>query len=378
VPKIAQQPLIFFQNLPKSMSAHTPIRFEYIKRTLQFRFEAGTSRGVLRTKVIYWIKAFNPAFPEVVGWGEAAPLEKLSIDDLPDFELKLNQKLKELEQVSWVLEDEFIFEELRKLVPFELPSIRFGLEVALLDLKNGGKKRIFDNDFYDKSTPIPINGLIWMGDPIFMKTQIEQKLNEGYGCIKMKIGAIDFLQELELLRSIREDYSKDQILLRVDANGAFGKNDVLQKLKKLAELDIHSIEQPIAAGNPDLMQALCEASPLPIALDEELIGVKDKAKLLDQIRPPYIVLKPSLLGGIAQTKEWIKLAEEREIGWWMTSALESNIGLNAIAQLTSTYLPSLYQGLGTGKLYHNNLDSPLLIDSGWIQYADEFKWEEPS
>lgn len=360
------------------MSVHTSIRFEYIKRTLQFRFDAGTSRGVLRTKVVYWIKAFNPDFPEVIGWGEAAPLEKLSIDDRPDFERILSQKLKELEQISWVLEDEFIFEELRKIVPFELPSIRFGLEVALLDLKNGGKKRIFNNDFYDRSIPIPINGLIWMGDPIFMKTQIEQKLNEGFGCIKMKIGAIDFEQELELLSFIRKDFSKDQIILRVDANGAFGKDDASYKLKKLAELDIHSIEQPIPAGNPDLMQALCAASPLPIALDEELIGVKNKAELLDQILPPFIILKPSLLGGIAETRKWIDLAVEREIGWWMTSALESNIGLNAIAQLTSTYQPTLYQGLGTGKLYHNNLDSPLLIDSGWIHYAAEQKWEEPS
>lgn len=360
------------------MSNQTSIRFQYIKRVLQFRFDAGTSRGVLRTKEIYWIKTYYPDFPQVMGWGEAAPLEKLSVDDRPDFESLLQKKLKELEKLTWELEENFILRTITDLVPDYLPSIKFGLEVALLDLKNGGQKRIFDNDFFDQSIPIPINGLIWMGDPVFMKTQIEQKLNDGFGCIKMKIGAIDFEQELELLRSIRQDFCKDRIILRVDANGAFAETDVMFKLDKLADLDIHSIEQPITAGNWALMNALCTESPLPIALDEELIGVSNKAELLDQIRPPYIILKPSLLGGIVQTRQWIELAEERKIGWWMTSALESNIGLNAIAQLASTYRPTLPQGLGTGKLYHNNLESPLLIDAGWIRYDHDGKWESPN
>lgn len=359
------------------MSNHTSLRFQYIKRVLQFRFDAGTSRGILRTKVVYWIKVFNPDYPQVVGWGEAAPLEKLSVDDRPDFELLLNNKLKDLELITWEMEEEFIFQTLSELVPFNLPSIKFGLEVALLDLKHRGIKRLFANDFYDLNMPIPINGLVWMGDNIFMEKQIKQKLDEGFGCIKMKIGAIDFQQELDLLSGVRQKYSKDQITLRVDANGAFGEKDVMEKLEKLAKLDVHSIEQPIVAGNIEFLKALCASSPLPIALDEELIGVQDKELLLDKVQPAYLILKPSLLGGISETKEWIHFAEARQIGWWMTSALESNIGLNAITQLAATYHPTLPQGLGTGKLYHNNIESPLFIDSGWIQYAPDRSWEDP-
>lgn len=354
------------------------IRFEYIKRTLQFRFDAGTSRGVLRSKDVFWIKAFRVESPHICGWGEAAPLVKLSPDDRPDFEEVLVKVLKQMETISWNMEENYILEKLKEVIPFELPSIRFGLETALLDLKNGGKKKLFDNPFYDRNEPIPINGLIWMGDREFMLEQIDQKIEEGYDCIKMKIGAIDFDQELELLRYIRDRFSPEQITLRVDANGAFAKEDALVKLSKLAELGIHSIEQPILAGNVEDMRTLCEATPLPIALDEELIGVKSKANLLDQIKHQYIILKPTLVGGIFETREWIRLAEERGIGWWMTSALESNIGLNAIAQLTSTYNPTIPQGLGTGKLYHNNLESPLEIKSGLIRYSAEKSWEEPS
>lgn len=354
------------------------IRFEYIKRTLQFRFDAGTSRGVLRSKDVFWVKAFRVDSPEISGWGEAAPLIKLSADDRPDFEEMLAKVLKQMETISWNPEENFILEKLKEVIPFELPSIRFALETAILDLKNGGKKKIQENSFYDRNDPIPINGLIWMGDREFMLEQIDQKLEEGYHCIKMKIGAVDFDQELEMLGSIRSRFSPEQIILRVDANGAFSMKDVLQKLSKLADLGIHSIEQPIPAGNREAMRTLCKDPPLPIALDEELIGVKSKAELLDQIQPQYIILKPTLVGGILETREWIRLAEERGIGWWMTSALESNIGLNAIAQLTSTYNPSLPQGLGTGKLYHNNLESPLEIKSGSIRYSTDKSWEEPS
>ena len=354
------------------------IRFEYHKRTLQFRFDAGTSRGVLRSKDVFWIKAFRADSPEICGWGEAAPLVKLSPDDRPDFEKILLKVLKEMEVISWNQEEKSILEKLKEVIPFELPSIRFGLETALLDLKNGGKKRILESPFYDRKEPIPINGLIWMGDREFMLEQIDQKIDEGYDCIKMKIGAIDFDQELDLLRYIRNRFSPEQITLRVDANGAFPKEEALMKLSKLAELGIHSIEQPIAAGTVEAMRRLCEATPLPIALDEELIGVKSKTELLDKIKPQYIILKPTLVGGILETREWIRLAEAREIGWWMTSALESNIGLNAIAQLTSTYNPPIPQGLGTGKLYHNNLESPLEIKSGVIRYSAGKIWEELS
>ncbi|WP_425639650.1 o-succinylbenzoate synthase [Algoriphagus yeomjeoni] len=360
------------------MSESSKISFEYLKRTLVFKFDAGTSRGVLKTKNVFWIKAFHVNTPQVVGWGEAAPLVNLSLDDRPDFEEVLQSTLKQISQVSWKKDDLSILDQLANLVPFELPSIRFGLETAILDLKNGGKKKILGKDFHEGKKAIPINGLIWMGKKDFMLDQIKEKLEQGFDCIKMKIGAIDFQQELDLLSYIRERFSKDQITLRVDANGAFSATDALSKLKELAKYDLHSIEQPISAGNWDIMKQLCEATPLPIALDEELIGVKNKAGLLDAIQPQHIILKPTLLGGILETKEWISHAEDRNIGWWMTSALESNIGLNAISQLADELDASIPQGLGTGKLYENNLHSPLEIEQGQIRYNTKIIWEQPS
>ncbi|TDQ19697.1 o-succinylbenzoate synthase [Algoriphagus boseongensis] len=360
------------------MSESVKLQFSFIKRTLQFRFDAGTSRGVLKTRDVYWIKVQDPKNPEVIGWGEAAPLVKLSPDYREDFEEILAQSLAKLSQESWEMEENSLLEKVKSLVSFDLPSLRFGVEMALLDYFNGGKKRFFSNPFFDKNQPIPINGLIWMGDRSFMLEQIDQKLNEGFDCIKMKIGAIDFEQELELLGYIRERYSKKQIVLRVDANGAFSPENVMEKLSRLAQLDIHSIEQPIPAGDWKAMHELCKKTPLPIALDEELIGVQKKSELLDTIQPQHIILKPTLLGGFLETKEWIRLAEERNIGWWMTSALESNIGLNAISQLASSFNTQIPQGLGTGKLYHNNLDSPLEIKSGKIHYNAAKPWENPA
>ncbi|MBN7812799.1 o-succinylbenzoate synthase [Algoriphagus sp. H41] len=359
------------------MPASATLRFSHIRRTLDFRFDAGTSRGVLKTRDVYWIKAFDPQNPSVMGWGEAAPLVKLSIDHREDFEELLVKILDALSGMSFVLEEPEILEEVKMLVPPELPSIRFGLETALLDLAGGGKKRLFPNPFFDRQAGISINGLIWMGDREFMLEQIEQKLAEGFDCIKMKIGAIDFQQEIALLQYIRSRFSKEQIVLRVDANGAFTPQEARGKLERLAALDIHSIEQPIRAGQWKEMNILCKSTPLPIALDEELIGVEEKKALLDSIRPQHIILKPTLLGGILETQEWVRLAEERGIGWWMTSALESNIGLNAISQLASALDTRIPQGLGTGKLYHNNLASPLEIKAGKIFYNPEIGWEEP-
>lgn len=353
------------------------LQFSHIKRTLVFRFDAGTSRGILKTRDVYWIKVFDPKNPEIVGWGEAAPLVKLSPDYREDFEEVLAKTLQKMKSERWVTNAEAVLFQLKSLIPFPLPSIRFGMETALLDWLNGGKRRILANEFFDSQKPIPINGLIWMGDRDFMFQQIDQKLAEGFDCIKMKIGAIDFEQEIELLTYIRSRFSPDQITLRVDANGAFSSEEALRKLERLADLQIHSIEQPIPAGNWKRMKDLCEATPLAIALDEELIAVTEKEDLLDQIQPQHIILKPTLLGGILETQEWIRLAEERGIGWWMTSALESNIGLNAISQLASTFDPSIPQGLGTGKLYHNNLDSPLEISSGHIHYNPTKSWELP-
>jgi o-succinylbenzoate synthase len=354
------------------------LQFTYRKRTLIFRFDAGTSRGVLKTREVFWIKASDPIHPEIAGWGEAAPLISLSPDYRQDFETVLIKTLEKLSGESWEPDVEAILQKLKELVPFELPSLRFGLETAILDWLHGGKKRIFENDFFDSQRSIPINGLIWMGDRDFMLEQIDQKLAEGFDCIKMKIGAIDFDQEIDLLSYIRSRFTPSQVTLRVDANGAFSHHEALQKLEVLAGLQIHSIEQPIPAGNWDAMKTLCKNTPLPIALDEELIGVADKERLLDQISPQHIILKPTLIGGILETQEWIRLAEERDMGWWMTSALESNIGLNAITQLASTFPTKVPQGLGTGKLYHNNLESPLTIRSGEIQYDAQKAWEEPS
>ncbi|MEB2778034.1 o-succinylbenzoate synthase [Algoriphagus sp. D3-2-R+10] len=360
------------------MTDSPKITFDYLKRTLVFKFDAGTSRGVLKTKDVYWIKVFYSGHPEIIGWGEAAPLVKLSLDDRPDFEQILQHTLKGISNVNWNKSEGGVLEQLQELIPFELPSIRFGLETAILDLMNGGKKMILGGEFFEGEKSIPINGLIWMGEKGFMLEQINEKLGQGFDCIKMKIGAIDFRQELDLLDYIRARFSKEQITLRVDANGAFSKDGALSKLQELANYDLHSIEQPIAAGNWEAMKQLCVATPLPIALDEELIGVKNKAELLDVIQPQHIILKPTLLGGILETKEWIELAEVRKIGWWMTSALESNIGLNAIAQLSDSLGAKIPQGLGTGKLYQNNLESPLEVDRGKILYNPVTAWEEPS
>jgi o-succinylbenzoate synthase len=332
----------------------------------------------MHTREVFWIKVHRKGDLNQVGWGEAAPLAGLSPDFRPDFETQLRSVLKEASARSWELEEESVLQQVKELVPFSLPSIRFGLETGLLDLTNGGRKRILTNALFDRGVPIPINGLIWMGTKEFMLQQIHQKLGEGFSCLKMKIGAIDFDQELELLQFIRQQKNVTELTLRVDANGAFPVHEALSKLEQLQAFDLHSIEQPIHVGQWKAMRKLAQQSPVPIALDEELIGLSNKEEVLNFIQPQYIILKPSLLGGILETQEWIQLAEEMEIGWWTTSALESSIGLNAISQLTSTYLPSLPQGLGTGKLYHNNLASPLIVQSGEIQYEQEGTWEIPS
>ena len=229
-----------------------------------------------------------------------------------------------------------ILKKVQELVPFQFPSIQFGVESALLDLLNGGVQKYLKNNFYDAGEEIPINGLIWMGTKDFMLDQIEEKLNQGFTCLKMKIGAINFRQELDLLEFIRKKFDASKITIRVDANGAFSKDEALEKLKQLSQFDLHSIEQPIMAGQIEEMKKLCIETPIPIALDEELIGVKDKARLINRINPQFIILKPSLIGGIFHTREWIKQAEINNVGWWMTSALESNLGLNIIAQLPSS------------------------------------------
>jgi L-alanine-DL-glutamate epimerase-like enolase superfamily enzyme len=240
---------------------------------------------------------------------------------------------------------------------------------------------LYPSEFIRGKKKIRINGLVWMGELSFMKTQIDEKIDQGFDCIKLKIGALDFDQELSLLRGIRKHYDSQQMMLRVDANGAFSPSEAPNKLKALSELDIHSIEQPIKAGQVDAMHQLCVNSPIPIALDEELIGVidtKDRKALLDAIMPQYLILKPSLLGGFKSCEEWIRLAEDRSIGWWVTSALESNIGLNAIAQWTFSLGVNNHQGLGTGGLFTNNFESPLEVRQGYLTFNSNQNWEMPT
>lgn len=353
------------------------VRGRAVKHTLDFKFDAGTSRGVLRSKDSYYVAIRFQEGEEKEGWGEAGPLPKLSPDDVVDFERVLEGYLGRLsnEEICWSEEGILFF--CSGFVGDGHPSIRFALETALLDLYHGGKRMILKNDFYSGKQAIPINGLIWMGEADFMSRQIEEKLAAGFTCIKMKIGAIDFEQEIRLLQTIRERFTAEEITLRVDANGAFSPREALGKLERLAALDLHSIEQPIKAGQVEEMAELCEKSPLDIALDEELIGIcasEKREQLLRTIAPAYIILKPTLVGGIRDTQEWIALAEKLGIGWWMTSALESNVGLNAISQLTSQYTTTLPQGLGTGQLYHNNIASPLEINAGKIIYKQEGSW----
>ncbi|HET8858960.1 o-succinylbenzoate synthase [Marivirga sp.] len=345
--------------------------------TLQFKFEAGTSRGTLKEKDTWYLKLFSEN--KLMGIGEAGPLKGLSVEPLDKMESELEKVCEQLMGLEIPQFREDAFEIAEDISPDGFPSIRFAVETALLDAMHGGKKQIFDTPFYKGEERIPINGLIWMGSEEFMQQQIQEKLDAGFNCIKMKIGAIDFETEWALLKSIRDKHDKNEITLRVDANGAFDPNEAMNKLAQLAGLDLHSIEQPIKAGQIQEMTKLCASTPLPIALDEELIGVnayEDKVNLLKQIQPQYIILKPSLIGGIQSTLHWIKIAESLNISWWMTSMLESNIGLNAICQLASYLNVKMPQGLGTGQLYHNNIASPISIANGETFYDLKKDWGE--
>lgn len=340
------------------------LRASFINQQLQFRFPVGTSRGVLLHKPSTFLILENYGFR---GIGECSTIPNLSIDPQETYYSKI-------EEVCQLL-NEGVSPETFDLSAY--PSISFGLETALLDLKAKGSKILFQSTFSEGKTGIPINGLVWMGDKDFMQKQIREKIVAGYRCIKLKVGAIDFETELELLSGIRQEFSPDDIEIRVDANGAFKPAEALEKLEKLAAFHIHSIEQPIRQGQLDAMAELCQQSPIPIVLDEELIGVKptDKESVIEIIKPAYIILKPSLIGGFSESEEWIRLAEKHNVGWWVTSALEANIGLNAIAQWTSTLNSTMPQGLGTGQLYHNNIPSPLTIENAQLFYSQETNWD---
>ncbi|MEC7782823.1 MAG: o-succinylbenzoate synthase, partial [Bacteroidota bacterium] len=336
----------------------------YKKFILNFKRPSGTSRGVMNAKETWFLKIEEL---DKVGFGECGILRGLSIDDRPDYE----------ETLKWVCDNIHLGEETLYERLTDFPSIQFGVEMAFRSFHAKNPFELFPSEFMQGNEGIAINGLIWMGSPEFMQEQITEKLAAGFDCIKMKIGAIDFDAEIELLQGIRDRFPKEKITLRVDANGAFAPAEALQKLERLAALDLHSIEQPIKQQQKVAMAQLCAKTPLPIALDEELIGVFGYAKqkeLLQKIKPQYIILKPSLVGGFRGCDMWIQLAAEQGIGWWITSALESNIGLNAIAQYTYTKSTSIPQGLGTGALYTNNVSSPLEIKHGELWYMPENRW----
>jgi len=338
------------------------------KYNLQFKRPAGTSRGVLNSKESWFIIVYDEDNPGSKGVGEAGLLSGLSIDNLDAFEDKIDEVCENIGNYKFYLENG---------LP-EFPAIRFALETALIDLGNNGKRDLFPSDFTKGNDSIEINGLVWMGEYNFMRQQIIEKIKSGFSCIKLKIGAIGFHEEIALIKSIRKEFSEKDIEIRVDANGAFSKENAIEKLKTLSDFKLHSIEQPIKQGQWEEMAKLCETSPLPIALDEELIGIvsiAEKRKLLETIKPQYIILKPGLLGGFQQSEEWIGLAEKNKIGWWVTSALESNIGLNAIAQWAYNLGNKMPQGLGTGQLFTNNFESPLVIEKGRLHYKLGKKWE---
>ena len=333
------------------------------KYQLKFKFNALTSRGGMEVKNGYYL-LLNDG--QNTGIGECSFIDGLSIDNLQNYEQTLQLLCNHIKNEN--------IEPAPDLSNH--PSIKFAWETAQLDLKASGSKVLFKSDFTDGKAQIPINGLIWMGSRDFMLQQIKQKLNDGVKCIKIKIGAINFDEEIMLLDFIRQQFSAEVVEIRLDANGAFIKDEVFKKLDKLSQFKIHSIEQPVKQGQIELMKKVCSESPIPIALDEELIDLKDisKKELLQFIAPQYIILKPSLLGGYAVCNEWIKLAEEQKTGWWATSALESNIGLNAIAQWVFTKSETIVQGLGTGGLYTNNISSPLFINKGYLGYDPALTW----
>lgn len=335
-------------------------------KLLHFLQPAGTSRGVYNTRLSFYLKLTSDEQPDVVGVGECATLPDLSCDAMPpnEYERKLRTFCDKYERTGVI-----DYEAMRAY-----PSMLFGLETAVAQFNAKGSLNFFDTPFGRGEEGIPINGLVWMGTFEEMFERLEAKLKAGFRCIKIKIGAIDFDRELQLIRHIRSTFSRNDVELRMDANGGFTPEEALSRMKALVQYDIHSIEQPIKQHQWTEMARLCAATPLPIGLDEELIGVNERQKkieLLDTIRPQYIVLKPSLHGGMAGTEEWIQLARERNIGSWITSALESNVGLNAIAQLTaSIYGTNIRhaQGLGTGQLFADNIEIPLKVlgDKLWI------------
>ena len=341
------------------------MKANYQKYILNFKRPSGTSRGVLNIKETWFLVLEQDG---KIGIGECGLLRGLSADDCPDYEEKL----------QWTCQNIHLGKDQLWEALLEFPSIQFGVEIAFQSLASETPFLLFPSSFTEGKKNMEINGLVWMGEAEFMKQQIEEKLAQGFHCIKLKIGAIDFKKELDLLDSIRHNFDATTIEIRVDANGAFTELEALDKLNQLSGYKLHSIEQPIAKNHTDSMSELCRNTPIPIALDEELIGIfsyTEKEALLTKIKPQYIILKPSFVGGFRGTKEWIDLAEKHQIGWWITSALESNVGLNAIAQWTFLQQNSMPQGLGTGGLYSNNFECPLDVKNGQLVYNPKLEWK---
>jgi len=343
------------------------LQAEYCSYRLDLRFEARTSRTSMHHKDTYFIKIFDDAEPEVYGIGECALFRGLSADDCSDYELRLAGVCRDIVSLT---DPEDI----------GMSSIAFGVETAMQDLRNGGRRLIYPGAWADGRSEIVINGLVWMGSAEQMMSRLSQKLEDGFRCVKIKIGGIDFEKELQLLDYVRSAWPADKVELRLDANGAFSPRDALRRLDRLARYDIHSIEQPVMPGQLQAMHDICRESPIPVALDEELIGTRrydGQARLLDAVMPQYLILKPSLCGGFQASNRWIALARQREIGWWATSAMESDIGLNAIAQWVSGFDPQLPQGLGTGALYENNIASPVNLVGDRLVYSQKDCWRLP-
>ncbi len=336
------------------------------KHILHFDRPRGTSRGAFTEKPS-WFIVLHDKETQRKGIGECGLLPGLSFDDRPEYE-------EVLSAIVSAINDETPIPNLTNW-----PSLKFGLEMAQAHLKSGRIDSLLTNNFSQLHENLEINGLVWMGSAEDMKAQIGDKLAGGFTCIKLKIGAINFVQELELIKSIRTEFTESEIGIRVDANGAFAPEEALEKLKRLSDFQLHSIEQPIKAGQWEQMANLCSNTPLDIALDEELIGVspEDQENLISTIQPQAIILKPSLIGGWAASDRWIELAEKNGAYWWLTSALESNIGLNAIAQYASHKKVDIPQGLGTGMLYTNNFESPLTVTKGEIAYHPNKSWQLP-
>jgi len=330
----------------------------------QFINPGQTSRGTLRSKPSWFFVITNHG---KTGVGECSVIPGLNPEYPDGYEQKIQEVVDDINAGA--------IPSLSNLKDF--PSIRFGLETALLDLKNEESGILFPSDFTSGNRGIPINGLIWMGTKAEMQARILEKLSSGFRVLKLKVGSLSFDEEISLLKSIRNEFSPNDLELRLDANGAFSPRDAMERLQRLSDYHIHSIEQPIGAGQWDEMARICSDSPIPIALDEELIGITDsisKGKLLTHIQPQYIILKPSLIGGLEMSNEWISLAKGQNVGWWATSALESNVGLNAISQWVFTHGISMVQGLGTGQVFSNNISSPLQLRGAELYYNPANRW----